>query len=234
MASNCIGCGPRPDRVIRTGVTEPFDFRRAPPGRMMAQGRAAYVQPYRPIVAGAQAVIMPGRAAPLAQVAVKNAARKFGNAIRAVAAKFARGQAVTFTSNQGRGSMQISPRGPTPGGIVGQLVAAAKAVVAGRPVVVRTASGIDRVLPGRAARFERTNVTPGFARARSAATAVTGTRAVAHVDARIHPDKRGRGVKARILATRRGSAALQALRKPPGAFNQSAYATPYTSIYGKR
>ena len=217
------GCGPRADRIMRTGVTEP--------NLTVRSNR------YRPIVAGPQAVTVTppqgralGRRAP--QGKPGPLAQKIGNAIRTIAARFAKGQPVRMA--RGASSIVAHPGKPTPGGIAGQLVAAAKAVVAGRPVVVKTPSGIDRIMPGRAARWGRTGTTPGFSRSRGAATAAAGTRAVMQVDARMQPDRLGARVKSGVITAMQRGAATQARRQAPPAFGKSAYASPYTSIYGKR
>lgn len=223
--AKCIGCGLRPDRVIRTGVTEPGHR-----GQLTRQATTAGEAFTRPMAAGPQAVFTRA-AAPASRVqtaAGRKAVKKLVAVVQQIARKFAAGQPAKIATAQG--PMYVRP-GRSPGGIVGQLVSAATTVAQGRPVVLSTAAGVATIQPGRQAIFQKMpQKDVGYLRGRvAAAPAEAGTRAVPVTNAIQGPDKRGGGVFQRMLSTFPKGTAMQAGRTAPAPFARSAYQTPYQS-----
>jgi hypothetical protein len=124
----------RPDQVIRTSVIEPYDIQRYSPVEVARHTIDPFIYGVRE----------PGPA-----VAPAPSAEAVANAAAAVAESWAGGNAATVSV--GGFSVKVTPDTPSPGGLVGQVIAAAHGIRTGRPVVVHssgTKSVIVQARPG--------------------------------------------------------------------------------------
>jgi hypothetical protein len=124
----------RPDGVERTGVIEPYDIQRYSPVDVARHTIDPFINGVRP----------PGPA-----VAPTPSAEAIANAASAVADSWAQGK--TATIHIGAFAVKVAENQPAQGGIVGQIVLAARGLRTGRSVLVQspgTKSVIMKARPG--------------------------------------------------------------------------------------
>lgn len=120
----------RPDAVYRTGVIQPYPIRQVGPVGLSRK----YIQPF----VGSVRPMGPSVVAPPTPETVAKAAA-------AVATAFQQGKSARV--KLGPAKVTVSPYGPTPPGLVGKVVEAARNIMAGRPQLVRVGPRTAMVRP---------------------------------------------------------------------------------------